>query len=130
MLKLKKYRVCSFAPSPVCVPDKFPRGDRFFSPYGKNLLLCSKFNNIDAKHKQKSAVLPVRELAKDRLFIIWLEVLLHGERFLPYGEKNLSQCGNLSRTRTGLGAKRRTLYILNFKIFTKILKFKSLRPDD
>jgi hypothetical protein len=65
MLKFEKYRVCRFAPSPVLVLDKFWHGERFFSPYGKNLSPCGKFNDIDAKHKQKSAILPVRELAKD-----------------------------------------------------------------
>jgi hypothetical protein len=53
--------------------DKFPHGERFFSPYGKNLFLCGKFKDIDAKHKQKSAILPVREPAKDKLFILYLE---------------------------------------------------------
>jgi hypothetical protein len=50
------------------------------------------------------------------LFILYLEDLHHGERLLPYGEKNLSPWRNLSRTRTGRGAKRRTLYFLNFNI--------------
>jgi hypothetical protein len=62
------------------------------------------------QNKQKSAILPVREQAKDKLFILRLENLPHGERFVLYSEKNLSPCGNLSWTRTGLGAKRRTLY--------------------
>jgi hypothetical protein len=79
----KKYCVCRFAPSPVRVLDKFPHGERFFSPYSKNLSQCSKFNDIDAKHKQKSAILPMRELVKDKLFILWFEDLPHGERFLP-----------------------------------------------
>jgi hypothetical protein len=59
LLKLKfiyKYRGCRFAPSPVRVLDQFPHGERFFSPYGKNLSPCGKFNDIDAKHKQKSAI--------------------------------------------------------------------------
>jgi hypothetical protein len=86
MLKFKKYRVRCFAPSPVRVLDKFAHGDRVFSPYDKNLLPCGKFNDIDAKHKQKSVIFPMRELAKDRLLILWLEDLPHGERFLPYGE--------------------------------------------
>jgi hypothetical protein len=101
ILMVKKYRVRRFAPSLVLVLDKFPHGERFFSPYCKNLSQCSKFNGINAKHKQNSANLPVRELARDKLFILWLEDLPHGERFLPYGEKNLSPCGNLSMTRTG-----------------------------
>jgi hypothetical protein len=66
-LKVKKYRVHRFAPSQIRVLDRFPHGKRFFSPYGKNLWPCGKFNDIDAKHKQKSAIFPVRELAKDRL---------------------------------------------------------------
>jgi hypothetical protein len=70
------------------VLDQFPHGERFFSPYSKNLSPCGKFNDINAKHKQKSAILPVREPAKDKLFILYLEDLLHSERFLPYGEKN------------------------------------------
>jgi hypothetical protein len=73
MLKFKKYRVRRFAPSPLFVLDKFPHGERFFSLYGKNFSPCGKFNDIEAKHEQKSAILPVRELAKDRLFILWLE---------------------------------------------------------
>jgi hypothetical protein len=54
MLMVKKYSVCRFAPRPVHVLDKFPHGKRFYSPYGK-------FNDIDAKNKQKSAILLVRE---------------------------------------------------------------------
>jgi hypothetical protein len=61
------------------VLDKFPHGERFFSPYGKNRSPCGKFNYIDAKHKQKSAILPVRELAKDKLFILWLKDLLFNQ---------------------------------------------------
>jgi hypothetical protein len=49
--------------------------------------------------------------------------LPHSERFLPYGEKNLSPCGNLSRIRSGLGGKGQTLYFLNFYI--KNENFKS-----
>jgi hypothetical protein len=41
----------------------------FFSPHGKNLSQYGKFNDIDAKHKQKSAILPVRDTAYDTLFI-------------------------------------------------------------
>jgi hypothetical protein len=111
---VKKYSVCHFVPSPARVLDKFPHGKRFFSPYGKYLSHCGKFNDIDAKHKQKSAILPVRELAKDKLFLLCLEDLPHGERFLPCGGKNLSPCGNLSRTRTGLGAKRRNPILFKF----------------
>jgi hypothetical protein len=51
MLKFKKDRVRRFAPSPVSVLDKFPHGEKFFSPYGKNLSPCGKFNDIAAKHK-------------------------------------------------------------------------------
>jgi hypothetical protein len=99
---VKKYSVCRFAPRPVRVLYKFPHGERFFSPYGKNLSSCGKFNDIDAKHKQKSAILPV--------FILYLEDLPHSKRFLSYGEKNLLPCGNFSRTLTGRGAKQQTLY--------------------
>jgi hypothetical protein len=60
-LKFKKYRVRRFAPRLVCVLHKFPHGERFFSLYGKNLSPCGKFNDIDAKHQQKSASLPVRK---------------------------------------------------------------------
>jgi hypothetical protein len=87
MLKFKKYRVRRFAPRPVRVQDKFPHGERFFSLYSKNLWPCGKFNDIDAKHKQKPAILPVREPAKDKLFTLYLEDLPYGERFLPYGRK-------------------------------------------
>jgi hypothetical protein len=41
----------------------------FFSPHGKNLSPYGKFNDIDAKHKQKSAILSVRDTAYDNLFI-------------------------------------------------------------
>jgi hypothetical protein len=51
ILMVKKYRVRRFAPSPVLVLDKFPHGERFFSPYGKYLSPCGKFNDIIAKHK-------------------------------------------------------------------------------
>jgi hypothetical protein len=42
MFTFKKYRVRRFAPSPVHVLDKLPHGERFFSPYGKNLSQCGK----------------------------------------------------------------------------------------
>ena len=42
----------------------------FFSPCGKNLSPCGKFNDIYAKHKQKSAILAVRDTAYDKLFIL------------------------------------------------------------
>jgi hypothetical protein len=126
---VKKYSVCRFSPCPVRVLDKFLHGERFFSLYGKNLTPCSKFNDIDAKCKQKSAILPVRELAKDKLFLLYLEDLLHGERFLPYGEKNLSPCGNLSRTHTGRGAKWQTLYFLNFNIKNENFKILVVRKS-
>jgi hypothetical protein len=108
ILMVKKNSVRRFAPSLLRVLDKFLHGERFFSPYGKNLSPWGKFNDIDAKHKQKSAILPVREQAKDKLFILWLEDLPHGERFLPYGEKHLSPCGNLSITHTGLSGEAYT----------------------
>jgi hypothetical protein len=57
---VKKYSVCRFAPRPVRVLDKFPHSERFFSPYGKNFSPCGKFNDIDAKHKPKSAIFTVR----------------------------------------------------------------------
>jgi predicted kinase len=38
-----------------------------------------KFNVIDAKHNQKSAILPVQELAKDKFLILWLEDLPYSE---------------------------------------------------
>jgi hypothetical protein len=41
----------------------------FFSPHGKNLSPYGKFNDNDAKHKQKSAILSVRDTAYDNLFI-------------------------------------------------------------
>jgi hypothetical protein len=66
----KKNRVRRFVPRPVRVLDKFPHGERFFSPYDKHLSPCGKFNYIDAKHKQKTVILPVREPAKDKLFIL------------------------------------------------------------
>jgi hypothetical protein len=50
ILIVKKYSVCRFVPSPVRVLDKFVHGERFFSPYGKNLSPCGKFNDSDAKH--------------------------------------------------------------------------------
>jgi hypothetical protein len=109
-------RIRRFAPSPVLVLDKFPHGERFFSPYGKNLSPCGKFNDIITKHKH---------------CFIFVYTLVGGftarERFLPYGEKNFSPCGNLSRTSTRLGAKRRTLYVLNFNIKNEC--FKILNPS-
>jgi hypothetical protein len=69
------------------VLDKFPHGERFFSPYGKNLSPCGKFNDIDAKHKQKSAILPMRELAKDGLFILWLRIYRTERDFYHTGRK-------------------------------------------
>jgi hypothetical protein len=79
---VKKHIGCRFSPSPVLVMDKFPHGESFFSPYGRNLLPCGKFNDIDDKHKQKSAI--------NKLFTLWLEDLSHGERFLLYErEKSL-----------------------------------------
>jgi hypothetical protein len=124
---VNKYSVCRFAPRPVRVLDKFPHDERFFSPYGKNLSPCGKFNDINAKHKQKTAILPVREPAKDKLFILYSEDLPHGERFLPYVEKNLSPCGNLSRTRTGARSEAANPILLNFNI--KNENFKILNPS-
>jgi hypothetical protein len=92
-------------------------------------LPCGKFNGIDAKHKQKSAILSMREPAKDKLFILYLENLPHGERFLQCKEKRLSPCGNLSRTRTGRGAKRQTLYFFNFNIKNENFKISNPSPD-
>jgi hypothetical protein len=43
MLKLKKYRVRRFAPSPVRVLDA---QRKVFSPYGKNLSPCGKSAKI------------------------------------------------------------------------------------
>jgi hypothetical protein len=40
-----------------------------FSTYGGKLSSCGKFNDIDAKHKQKSVILTVQELFFDKLFI-------------------------------------------------------------
>jgi hypothetical protein len=65
---------------------------------------------------KKSAILHVRELAKDKFVYTLVGGFTAQREILPYGEKNLSPCGNLSRTRTGLGAKRRTLYFLHFSI--------------
>jgi hypothetical protein len=62
MLKFKKFIVCRFVHRREHVNDKLPCGERFFSPHGK-------FNDIDAKHKQKSAILPVQDTAYDNLFI-------------------------------------------------------------
>jgi hypothetical protein len=42
----------------------------FFSPCGKNLSPCGKFNDIYAKHKQKSAILAVWGTTYDKLFIL------------------------------------------------------------
>jgi hypothetical protein len=94
MLKFKKYRVRRFTPSQVRVLNQLPHGERFFSRYGKNLSPCGKFNDIDSKNKQKSAIFTVRELAKDKLFILYYSMLVdlpHGEIFLPYiREKSLA----------------------------------------
>jgi hypothetical protein len=45
MLQFEKYRLRRFAPSPVRFLDKFPHGERCFSPYGKNLSPCGKSSN-------------------------------------------------------------------------------------
>jgi hypothetical protein len=87
MLKFKMYRVLCFAPSPVHVLDKFPHGERFFFLCGKNLFPCGKFNDIDAK--QISAILPVRELAKDRLFTLCWWIYRTGRDFYRTGRKIL-----------------------------------------
>jgi hypothetical protein len=55
MFKFKNYSVRRFSPSSVRVLYKF-RTARDCSP--RNLSMCSKFNDIDAKHKQKSVILP------------------------------------------------------------------------
>jgi hypothetical protein len=71
------YRVRRFAPSPVRFLDKFTNGERFFSAYGKNLLPCGKFNAIYAKRIQKYAIFTMRELAKDKLFILCWKMQVH-----------------------------------------------------
>jgi hypothetical protein len=86
ILVAKKYSVWRFAPNPVLVLDKFPYGERFFSLYGKNLSPCGKFNDINAKQKQKSAILPMRELAKDKLLEVGGFTALR-EIFIVRGEK-------------------------------------------
>jgi hypothetical protein len=48
---VKKYSVCRFAPRPVRVLDKFPHSERFFSPFGKNLSPCGKFNGMQNINK-------------------------------------------------------------------------------
>jgi hypothetical protein len=88
---VKKYSVCRFAPRPVRVLDKFPHCERFFSPYGNNLLPCGKFNDIDAKQKQKSTMLPVREPAKDKLFILYLRIYRTARDLYRMGRK-ISRC--------------------------------------
>jgi hypothetical protein len=55
------------------------------------------------------------------LFILYLEDLPHGERFLPYREKNLS------RTRTGWGEKRQAVFFLTIGMKSIFLKFKVLQ---
>jgi hypothetical protein len=45
MLKFKMY-IRRFAPSPVRVLDKFPHGERFFSPYGKTDKQWNRQNSI------------------------------------------------------------------------------------
>jgi hypothetical protein len=50
----------------------------------------------------------------------------HGERFLPYGEKNLSR-ELVQDTYVAIGAKRRTLYFFNFNV--KNEHFKILNPS-
>jgi hypothetical protein len=93
ILMAKKYSVCGFVPSPVCVLDKFPQGERFFSPYGKNLSQCGKFNDIDANYKQKSAILPVQELAKDKLFILCWRIYCTARDFYHIGRKISRRAG-------------------------------------
>jgi hypothetical protein len=129
MLNFKKYRVCRFAPSPVSVLDKFPHC-KIFSP-------CT----VKISHRAVNLMISMQNLNKNRRFSLcgnWLRIdgLYSGWRiyrmgrdFLPYGEKNLSPCGNLSRTRTGLGAKQRTLYILKFNIKNENFKILNPSPD-
>jgi hypothetical protein len=47
----------------------FIGGEKNLSPHGKNLSPHGKFNDIDAKHKQKSEILSMRYTAYDNLFI-------------------------------------------------------------
>jgi hypothetical protein len=125
LLLVKKSSVCRFVPSPVL--DKFPHGERFFSPYDTNLSPCSKSFNQSINNLSLASSHTWRFADFCLCFASMSLNLPHGERFLPYGEKNLSPCRNLSRTRTGLGAKRRTLCFLNFYI--KNENFKILIPS-
>jgi hypothetical protein len=58
ILKFKKYRVCRFIHSPVRVIDKFPHGERFFSPCGKNL---SEKGDKKKKEEKKCTILVKKE---------------------------------------------------------------------
>jgi hypothetical protein len=116
------YRVRRFTPSPVRVLNKFPHGERFFSPYGKNLSLCGKSSNQSINNLSLASSRMGRMADFCFCFASIALNLQHGERFLLYREKNLSMCGNLSRTRT-----KRTLYFLNFNI--KNENFKILNPS-
>jgi hypothetical protein len=127
MLKLKNNRVRHFTPSPVRVLDKFPHGERFFSPYSKNLSPCGKSSNQSINNLSLASHRTGRITDFCLCFASMSLNLPHGERFLPYGEKNLTPCRNLSRTRTGLGTKRQTLYCLTVKMKSKFLKFKILQ---
>jgi hypothetical protein len=129
ILLVKKYSVCRFVPSSVRVLDKFLDADRFFSPYGKNLSPCGKSFNQSIYNLSLASSRTGRIADFCLCFASMPLNLPLGERFLPYGEKNLSLWGNLSRTRTGLGAKRRTLYFLNFYIKNENFKILNPSPD-
>jgi hypothetical protein len=90
ILLVKKYSVCRFVPIPVRVLDKFPHNERFFSPYGTYLLPCGKSFNQSINNLSLASSRTGRIADFCLCFASMSLNLPHSERFLQYGEKNLS----------------------------------------
>jgi hypothetical protein len=99
----------------------------FSPPYGKNLSPCGKSSNQRINNLSIASSRMGRIADFFKCFASMSLNLQHYKIFLLYGEKNLSPCGNLSRTRTGLRTKWQTLYYLTIKMESKFLKFKILQ---
>jgi hypothetical protein len=84
------YRVCRFAPSPVRVLDKFPHGERFFSPYGKNLSPCGKSSNLSINNLSLASSRTGRIADFCRFCIDIIKFTALREIFTVQGEKALA----------------------------------------
>jgi hypothetical protein len=60
---------------------------------GKNLSQCGKFNDIDAKHKQKSGIFTVREVAKDKWCILCWKIYHTARDFYRTAKKISCRAG-------------------------------------